>query len=245
MPDINKANRQVCDVLFCDVKTKKPYLKFDTANTTTAGIEGDSVYAMAKGSRKIAFANPLTATMSIEAQVYPFKLFSLFTDGVIDTEAMYAETKTVKATEEGKLTLTSPTAGTIETGYVFAYPADAFGDEDKAIAGTFNSDVFTETTSSEASAKKIKKDSEYTVCYIVKKTAVKKISFRNDRLPKDYYVTMSTLDKDEEGRLTPFKIVAYKATAQRNFELSFTSEGDPATVTATLIKWCPRTAMCV
>ena len=164
MPDINKANRQVCDVLFCDVKTKKPYLKFDTANTTTAGIEGDSVYAVAKGSRKIAFANPLTATMSIEAQVYPFKLFSLFTDGVIDTEAMYAETKTVKATEEGKLTLTSPTTGTIETGYVFAYPADAFGDEDKAIAGTFNSDVFTETTSSEASAKKIKKDSEYTVC---------------------------------------------------------------------------------
>ena len=41
MPDINKANRQVCDVLFCDVKDKKPYLKFDTANTTTAGIEGD------------------------------------------------------------------------------------------------------------------------------------------------------------------------------------------------------------
>ena len=97
MPDINKANRQVCDVLFCDVKTKKPYLKFDTANTTTAGIEGDSVYAMAKGSRRIAFANPMTATMTVECQVYPFKLFSLFTDGVIDTEAMYAETKTVKA----------------------------------------------------------------------------------------------------------------------------------------------------
>ena len=56
---------------------------------------------------------------------------------------------------------------------------------------------------------------------------------------------IATLDKDEEGRLTPFKIVAYKAMAQRNFELSFNSEGDPATVTATLIKWCPRTAMCV
>ena len=105
--------------------------------------------------------------------------------------------------------------------------------------------MFTETTPDEGEEKKIKANSEYMVCYIVNKTAVKKISFRNDRLPKDYYVTMSTLDKDEEGTLTPFKIVAYKATAKRSFELSFTSEGDPASVTATLIKWCPRTAMCV
>lgn len=240
MPELNKANRQVCDVLFCDVKTKKPYLRFDTANTTTAGIEGDSVYAMAKGSRKIAFANPMTGTMTIEAQVYPFKFFSLFTGGVVDTTAAYAEIKEVKATEAGKLTLTAPTAGTIQEGTVFAYPVDAFGDNDKVITGTFASNVFTAETES-----KIAADTEYVVCYIVNKTAVQKISFRNDKLPKDYYVTMSTLDKDEDGIFTPFKIVAYKAMAQRNFELSFTSEGDPATVTATLIKWCPRTAMCV
>lgn len=240
MPDINKANRQVCDVLFCDVKTKKPYLKFDTANTTTAGIEGDSVYAMAKGSRKIAFANPLTGTMSIEAQVYPFKFFSLFTDGVIDTTAVYAETKDVTATEAGKLSIAAPTAGTIETGTVFAYPYGSFGDESALIEGSYSEGIFTATTGGEIAA-----DKKYTVGYIVNKTTVRKISFRNDKLPKDYYVTMSTLDKDEEGTLTPFKIVAYKAMAQRNFELSFNSEGDPATVTATLIKWCPRTAMCV
>ena len=47
---------------------------------------------------------------------------------------------------------------------------------------------------------------------------------------------MSTVDKDENGLLTPFKIIAYKATIQRNFELSFSSEGDPASVTATLTK---------
>lgn len=228
MPDINKANRQVCDVLFCDVKTKKPYLKFDTANTTTAGIEGDSVYAMAKGSRKIAFANPLTGTMSIEAQVYPFKFFSLFTDGVIDTTAVYAETKDVTATAGGTLSIAEPTAGTIETNTVFAYPYDSFGDESTLIAGSYSEGIFTATTESEIVA-----DKKYTVGYIVNKTAVRKISFRNDKLPKDYYVTMSTLDKDEEGVLTPFKIVAYKAMAQRNFELSFNSEGDPATVTAT------------
>ena len=52
-------------------------------------------------------------------------------------------------------------------------------------------------------------------------------------MPKDYYITQKTVDKDEEGLLTPFVMTAYKASIQRNFELSFSSEGDPASVTLT------------
>lgn len=230
MPEVNKANRQVCDILFCDLKTKQPYLKFDTANTTTAGLSGDSAYAMAKGSRKISFANPLEGTMSIEAQVYPFKFFSLFSDGVIDTSAAYADTQVVEGGEGGVLNLTVPENGTIVTGTVFAYPEDSFGDESAVIAGDYATNRFTAT-----SAEKIVKGKKYIVGYVINRTGVKKISFNNKKLPKDYYVTMSTVDKDENGLLTPFKMVAYKATIQRNFELSFSSEGDPATVTATLV----------
>ena len=53
MPELNKANRQVCDVDIRILSTMKPFLKFDTANTTTAGLSGDSVYAMAKGSHPV------------------------------------------------------------------------------------------------------------------------------------------------------------------------------------------------
>ena len=66
MPELNKANRQVCDVDIRILKTKAPFLNFDTANTTTAGLSGDSVYAMAKGNRRIAFPNPITGTMSVD-----------------------------------------------------------------------------------------------------------------------------------------------------------------------------------
>lgn len=228
MPDINKANRQVCDLLFCNLKTKVPYMKFDTANTTTAGLSGDSVYAMAKGSRRIAFANPLEGTLSVEAQVYPFKFFALFSDGVIDKSAAYADSQTVKCKTAGELALSVPTTGTVVAGTVFAFPADSFGDEEAMIEGTFADGKFTATE-----ADNIAVDSEYIVGYVINRTGVKKISFNNKKLPKDYYITMSTLDKDEDGMLTPFRIVAYKATIQRNFELSFSSEGDPATVTAT------------
>ena len=44
---------------------------------------------------------------------------------------------------------------------------------------------------------------------------------------------METLDKDVEGNLVPFIMNVYKATIQRSIDLSFSSEGDPATISLT------------
>lgn len=229
MPELNKANRQVCDVDIRVLKTMTPFLKFDTANTTTAGLSGDSVYAMAKGSRKIAFANPLEGTMTIEAQVYPFKLFAMLSDGEITSTAAYADAQTVTATAAGSLDIVLPEGGTVVAGTVFVYPEDSFGDEDALIEGTWAENKFTAT-----SADKIAINGKYTIGYVINRTkGVKRIAFNNNKLPKDYFITMKTVDKDEEGLLTPFVMTAYKASIQRNFELSFSSEGDPASVTLT------------
>lgn len=232
MPELNRANRQVCDVDIRILKTMKPFLKFDTANTTTAGLSSDSVYAMAKGSRRIAFPNPMEGSLSIEAQVYPFKFFALLSNGDIATDAAYAATQTVTASEAGKLSITLPEGGSVIAGTVFVYPKDSFGDESALIDGTWAENAF------EASAaEKIAVDAEYTIGYVVNRTSgVKRISFNNKNLPQDYYITMETLDKDEQGMFTPFLMTAYKATIQRSFELSFNSEGDPASVTLTLTK---------
>lgn len=222
MLDINKANRQVCDVDIRILKTMAPFLFFDTANTTTAGLSGDAVYAMKKGTRAIAFHNPIEGTMTIEAQVMPFKAYSLFSDGTIDNTAAYAVKKTIKCTTAGELNITGAKAGT-----VFVYASGEFGNTQ--IAGTYASNKFTATTANDIAV-----DTEYEVGYIVERTEnVKKVSFNNKKVPKDYYITMSTLDKGEDESLTPFIMTAYKASIQRNFELSFSSEGDPASVTIT------------
>ena len=229
----NFANRQVCDVDIRVLKTMAPFLKFDTANTTGVSISSDSVYAMAKGTRRIAFQNPREGTMTIESQVYPFKFFAMLSDGVIDSTAIYADSQTIECAIAGELSLTVPTNGTIEAGTVFAYPAGEFGDEGSAIAGTFAAGKFTATTASQIAV-----GEEYIVGYVVTRTssagnAVKSVTFNNKRLPKDFYITMKTLDKDEDGVLTPFLITVYKAAIQRSFDLSFSSEGDPASVTLT------------
>lgn len=222
MPALNKANRQVCDVDIRILKTMQPFLFFDTANTTTAGLTGDAVYAMKKGTKAIAFQNPIEGTMTLEAQVVPFKFYALLSDGVVETEAAYATKKTIKATTGGSLAIEGAKAGS-----VFVFKTGEFGDT--PIEGTYADGTFTATTAGDIVA-----DTDYEVGYIVvKDTGVKKVSFNNKKIPQDYYITMSTLDKDEVGVLTPFIMIAYKASVQRDFELSFSSEGDPATMTLT------------
>lgn len=229
MPELNKANREVCDVDIRILKTRAPFLDFKTANVTTAGLTSDSTYAMAKGSRRIAFPNPMTGTMTIEAQVYPFKFFALLTRGDIATDAVIADKQTVTASVEGSLDITLPESQEIVSGSVFVYPEDSYGDGTAAIEGALVGKKFTATTTEEIAANK-----SYTVAYFVKrKSGVKRISFNNKNLPKDYFITMRTLDKDEEGTFTPFVMTAYKACIQRSFELSFSSEGDPASVKMT------------
>lgn len=223
--DINRANRQVADVLIQDKKTKALFLDFKTANTTTTNISADSVYARAKGANRIAFPNSPEGTLTIEAQVYPFKMFALFSDGKIDTTAVYGETQIIKATTAGELSITVPTNGTIQSGTLFAYPADSAGDETAVIAGTFAEGKFTATTAGDIAV-----DTEYAVSYILNRTGVKKVAFNSKRTPKDYFITMSTVDKDEDGVLTPFKQTFYKATPQRNFELALSSDGDPVQI---------------
>lgn len=225
MPEMNKANRQVCDVSINFLQTGAPFIFFDTANATTVGIDSSMVHARAKGTNRIPFHDPLTGSLSIEAQVYPFKFFALMSDGVIDHEAIYSQVSTVKCETEGELALTVKN-GTIQAGTVFAYPADSFGEEEALLEGTFADGKFTATT-----AANIEVGKEYKVGYVVNRTGVKKISFNNKRLPRDYFITMDTVDKDENDMLVPFKIVCHKAAVQRSFEMSFSSEGDPATIT--------------
>lgn len=221
--DINGANRQCCDLDIRDYKTKAPWMYADFCNTTTMGFSSDAVYAMKKGARCIKFDNPLEGTIAMTFQVHPFRVYAMLSDGEIETSAVIARKETVKATAAGSLTLTNtPVAGT-----VFVYEVDDFGG--KAIEGTVVDKVFTATTDTDIAV-----GTSYVIGYLeLKSDGVKKVSFNNKKIPKDFYIQMSTLDKNEQGELVPMRITAYKASPQRNLDLSFSSEGDPAEITIT------------
>lgn len=221
-----KANREVCNIQILDYATKKPFMNFEYANTTGLSLSSDSVYAMAHGSRKISFSNPLEGQVTITAQVLPTKMYALYSDGVIDTTASYYNMKTIACTTDGEISL-NVTNGTVIAGTVFVYAAGEYGE--KAIDGTFASGKFTATNTSD-----IKKDTSYDVGFMVsRESGVQKITLNNKRIPKDVTIYMDTFDKDEDGNLVPFRVNVLKATIQRNLELNFSSEGDPREVTLT------------
>ncbi len=220
MNDINMANRQCCDLDIRDYKTKAPWMFADFCNTTTMGFSSESTYANKKGQKCIKFDNPLDGTIAMTFQVHPFKVYAMLSDGEIETSAVIARKETITAAADGSITVSNtPVAGTL-----YVYAEDDFGGT--AIEGTLSGSTF--------SADSIKTDSVYTVAYLEEKTSgVQKVSFNNKKIPKNFYIQMSTLDKNENGELVPVKITAYKASPQRNLELSFSSDGDPAEITIT------------
>lgn len=216
--ELNMANRQCCDVHILDYATKKPWMLVDFCNTTTAGFSSDAVYANKKGAKDIKFDNPLEGTMKLNFQVHPFQIYALYSDGEIETSALIARRENVTGGTAGKLTLTNtPKAGTV-------YAVDP--DTGKIIEGTVSEKEFTAKTTSD-----IKQDTTYEVSYLEEKTSgVKKISFNNKKTPKDFFIQMETVDKDEKGNLVPVRITAYKASPNRTLDLSFSSDGDPAEI---------------
>lgn len=224
MPNINKANRQVCDVDIRVLKTKAPYLFFEDANVTTVGFSSTDTYAMARGSRAIAFSNPIEdATMTIEAQVKPFKLLALISDGTIETSAILAKKSTITCDTEGTLTL--PTG--VQAGSVFVYAEGDYAGE--VIEGTVAGTTFTATTPAD-----VVKDKDYEVGYLVTvSTGVQKISINDRKNPQDYFVTYNTVEKDEDGVITPYITTGYKCKPVKAATLSYSSTGDPASLTIT------------
>lgn len=217
------TNRQCCDLDIRDYATKAPWMFADFCNTTTMGFSSDAVYAMKKGGKCIKFDNPLEGTIAMTFQVHPFRVYSMLSDGEIENEGVIAEKKVVKCETAGTLTLPE---GVVD-GTVFVYAENDFGG--KAIEGSVTAGTF---TAKETSA--IAVGTSYIVAYLEKKTSgIQKISFNNKKLPRFFYIQMSTLDKNENGELVPVRITAYKASPQRNLELSFSSSGDPAEITIT------------
>ncbi len=220
MAIINKANRTCCDVDIRVLKTMAPYLFFEDAKVTTFGFTADETFATAKGAKKISFTNPMDATMTIEAQIKPFKLYSLLSDGTVENTAVIAEKQVITASTEATLTLP---AG-VKAGTVFVYANGDFGGT--PIQGSMSGNTF---NASEASS--IVSGAAYEVGYLVTKSeGVQRISFNNKKNPLDYYCTMKTVEKDELGVITPYIITGYKCKPKKSIDLSFSSEGDAATV---------------
>ena len=95
------ANREVCDLIFLDYSTGKPFLNLDYANVTTTELTGETMFAYGgKGHpKKVAFNGERGGTLTIETQMQSVKLWQLITGGELSKTARFV--KRVQKTASG------------------------------------------------------------------------------------------------------------------------------------------------
>lgn len=224
MTNANMANREVCDLIFVDYATGKPFLNLDFANVSTTELTGESVFAYGgKGHpKRMQFAGERGGTMTIETQIQTVKLWQLITGGRLDTSAKFVAREEAVVAADGKtVTLkAAPAAGT-----VFVYPAE--DDCGEALPCTSAG----ETVTLDAA---LGSGSNVIVYYMKEVTKdVQRINIKSTNFPKNFRVFGDTVMKTEDDRILPYKLTAYKVAPQGNLSLSFSNNGDPGSITIT------------
>lgn len=224
MANKNMANREVCDLIFVDYSTKKPFLNLDFANVTTTELTGENTYAYGgKGHpKRVSFSGEKGGTLTIETQIQTVKLWQLVTGGEVS--------KTAKFMGREELTVSGDTATTVTlsaipvTGSVVAFKAD--DDCGTPLTTTVSDKTVTITTA---------KTGDKVVVYYMKELTdkVERINIKSTTFPKNFIVYGDTIMKTEDDEVLPYHLVAYKVAPQSNISLSYSNNGDPASITIT------------
>lgn len=221
--DSNMANREVCDLIFLDYTTKKPFLNMDYANVSTAEITGESVFSYGgKGHpKRVQFSGERGGTLTIETQMQSVKLWQLITGGDVAKSAKYVVRKEFNAEDGTTINLKdTPVAGTV---VVYA-GGDDCGTE---LECTVAEKEITLTKPLTSSAKVI-------VYYMKEVTAgVERINIKSTSFPKNFIVYGDTVMKTEDDEILPYRLICYKAAPQSNMSLTFQNNGDPGSITIT------------
>ena len=224
MPNPNMANREVCDLIFVDYATKKPFLNLDFANVTTTELTGESVFAYGgKGHpKRVQFAGERGGTITIETQIQTVKLWQLITGGEVTKSAKFVtRVETTVGTGGTAITLTD----TPVVGSVVVYKADDDCGTELACSAVGTAVTLTSALT----------EGDKVIVYYMKEVTdkVQRINIKSTSFPKNFIVYGDTIMKTEDDEVLPYKLTAYKVAPQSNMSLSFSNNGDPGSITIT------------
>lgn len=219
------ANREVCDMVFQDYKTKKPFLFVDYANTSSQELTGETVYAYGgKGHpRKVAFTGDKAGTLTIETQIQTPKLWEMMTGGTKGTTASIM--KHVKTTVGGTNTITLAVGETPAEGTTWVYNASDANMNTEIEVQSVSTNTITVAETDEGT--------EVDVFYMTTVSDVYNINIKSTDFPKAFTVYGDTYMKTTDDDILPYLFKAYKCVPQSNVSLSFANTGDPGTITIT------------
>ncbi len=200
--NVNMTNREVCDLIFVDYATKKPFMNLDFANVSTTELTGESVFAYGgKGHpKRVRFAGERGGTLTIETQIQTVKLWQMVTGGELHNSAKFV-TRVEKIADAGVINLEDTPA----KDSVVVYAA---GDDcGTPLKCTVNDKVITLDSNSQSVSS--------VIVYYIKQVSsgAQTIRIKSTSFPKDFIVYGDTVMNTEAGDVLPYKLVAYKLHA--------------------------------
>ena len=213
------ANRDVCNLIMVDFATNKPILNFPYANTTTTSVTGESVFAYGGQGhpRRVTFYGEKGGTIAIETQMQSAELYSFMTGATIENTATLLKREVLTASGTTLTLSEEPLDGSVN---VFKADDDCGTAVEADVEGT-------SVTITGASG-------DYVVYYLTTAaTGVRKLNLKSTTFPKAVKIYADTYFKTSEDVVIPYKMIAYKASPQLNFEIAFSNTCDPASITIT------------
>lgn len=216
----NFSNREVADLILSNYANRKVFMNIDWANVTSTSFEAERVFA--KGGQgapnRVQFDGDRNGTLTIEAQVYPVKVFQMLSGNDLAKTANFL--KREKLVANSGLSLTDTPVG--ETAQVFAVDDDCGAEigelsvSGKKITGAGLTD-----------------EHEYIVYYYTAASDAQVVTFDSKHFPKAFRIEGSTPFKCEDDTIIESRHIWFKAAPQAAFELSWQNTGDPASITMT------------
>lgn len=221
--NVNFANREVADLMLVDYSTKKLFLNVDWANVTSTSFDGDRVFATGgQGApNRVQFDGSRTGTLTIEAQVYPVKVFQMLSGNELAKTANFLKREKVTCAEAGKLAIAGKAGSTVVQ--VFAADDDLGAELTASV----------ELDGQEVTCATAVQSTDYIVYYYAKMEKAQVVKLDSRHFPKAYRVEGSIPYKTESDEIIEAHPIWYKAAPQASFELSWQNTGDPVSLTMT------------
>lgn len=220
------ANREVCNLIFVDYKTKKIFLDCDYANTSSQELTGENVFAYGGQGhpKRITFSGERAGTLTIETQIQTPKLWELMTGGKSSKTATFMRKEKATVKDQNKVTISDKKV-TLEKDKVWVYDA-----EDRNLETPIK---VTAASAQEITLEQAETGKEVVVFYVATRQDVYSISIKATDFPKAFTVYGETFMKTTDDDVLPYIFVAHKVVPQANMSLSFANSGDPGSVTLT------------
>ncbi|WP_024620206.1 hypothetical protein [Metaclostridioides mangenotii] len=214
------AIKDAANVTLHDRVKNLPLFYTRDLNTFNVKLEGESVYAKAKGDNAIAFDGALTGTVNMEAEVIQFDQLAVILASTMETgDTDIAERQLLTADGSSKVTLTDiiPVNNSLS---VFAVEADGVSHLEALKFTSATTSSNTEITI----INPVPEGTKVAVYYMVKKPNVKTITVKNVSSAPNYRITGDTACKNDQGQNVVMAIDIPNCKVKRSIEMSFTAE---------------------